>query len=603
MTESVYKIRCVVVGLLWLLMSQAVRAQGAGDVSRYKAAVRLVQAGDYERAKSDLNAVIQRGSSVSPYAHYYYALAAFRQKNYEQGRLMLKQLTARFPDWNKMDEARYLLGAINLDAGQYKDGLTALAPISDVALQQETSRLKTYALGRITNVAQLKQLNRDFPNDRSVALALIALIQRTSSNRDDLELSDRLTNRFGVPTTAQASASVRPVSPPSATSPAPATPTARTYRPPKPTGTYNIAVLFPFRLDEFSADKRLRNQYVYDLYDGYRMAQAKLAEEGITVNLSAYDLENDADKTRELINSPAFAQTDMVIGPLYVEPNRLVAEYANQNNVLLLNPTATNGDLIAGQPTAFLAQPSVSRQAQAVAELARGLNGSRRVAIYFGMARKDSLLAAAYQAELKRQNYQIVDFQKISATAQATATAMLHPQTPTVSATSVPPPPTSSVSSAPAGITVGHVFLASSNDDDGPRLLDALSRRRLSGPLVATATAFDFYKNSTATFKRRDLYLLYPDYMDDSRPAVTDFRERYLSGRNIIPSVFAAEGYDMLLFFGRQLAKPGGPLRNRAGFRSDTDDYVLSGFNYTQTNDNFVVPIVKYEGGRFIKIN
>ena len=47
-----------------------------------------------------------------------------------------------------------------------------------------------------------------------------------------------------------------------------------------------------------------------------------------------------------------------------------------------------------------------------------------RAAIYFGSSRKDSLLAVAYQDELKRQNYQVVDFRKVSGTAQAMADAM-----------------------------------------------------------------------------------------------------------------------------------------------------------------------------------
>lgn len=58
-----------------------------------------------------------------------------------------------------------------------------------------------------------------------------------------------------------------------------------------------------------------------------------------------------------------------------------------------------------------------------------------------------------------------------------------------------------------------------------------------------------------------------------------------------------------MLFFGRQLARSGGQLRNRSALRSDTDDYLLSGFDYTKSNDNQIVPIVRYEGGRFVKIN
>lgn len=562
---------------------------GADAQKRYKAAVRLVQTGDYQQAQTDLNTISQRGGPLAPYAGYYLALAAFRQKNYDQARLMLKQLMSRFPDWRKTDDALYLLGAGCLETGQFEEGLTALQRIGEPVLRAEAVKLQQNFMGQLTDLDKLKQLNRQFPDNRVVGLALIDLIQRTGGNKDDLELSDRLTNRFGVPSRAAA----RPPGTLSTTTAPPSNrPPVTVARPARSKGYYNVAVLFPFRLDDFDADKRGRtNQYVYDLYDGIKMAKAKLQEEGITVNLFAYDVDNDANKTLELVNSPGFAQTDLIIGPLYVEPNRIASAYANQNNMLLVNPIATSSDLVTNQPLSFLAQPSVNRQAQKTAEQAQSLSGGglRRAAIYFGPARKDSLLASAYQAELKQQNYQIVDFRKVSGTAQAMADAMQFAGTTTAVQT---------------GIALSHVFFASSNDDDGPRLLDALSRRRVSGPLIATAGAFDYYQNSVSTFTRRDLYLLYPDYVDTAREPVVLFQEQYAAKRNTIPSVFAHEGYDLMLFFGRQMARNGVPFRSRINLHTDPDnDYVLSGFDYSQTNENQIVPIVKYEGGRFVKIN
>ncbi|WP_461049764.1 outer membrane protein assembly factor BamD [Spirosoma arcticum] len=591
----------------WLLVAcwLPATAQVSPDAQkRYKAAVRLVQTGDYERAKADLNGFIQRGGPLAPYANYYYALAVFRQKNYSQSRLMLKQLMTRFPDWRKMDDAHYLLAAVCMETGQYEDGLTALQRIGDPVIQADAVKLKQNFIGRLTDLNQLKQLNREFPDDRIVGLALIDLIQRMATDKDDLELSDRLTNRFGVP----GRATTRPPTPaPPTTTGTPVNrPTAVVTRPNRAKGYYNVAVMFPFRLDEFDADKRVRtNQYVYDLYDGIKMARAKLQEEGITVNLFAYDVENDANKTLELVNSPTFAQTDLIIGPLYVEPNRIASAYANQNNILLVNPIATSSELVTNQPMSFLAQPSVNRQAQKAAEQARTIAGGvgvRRAAIYFGTSRKDSLVASAYQAELLRQNYQIVDFQKVSGPAQAMADAMRF----SGASTANRPVSTTTPPTALTAITVSHVFFASSNDDDGPRMLDALSRRHVSGPLIATAGAFDYYRNSMSTFTRRNLYLLYPDYIDTTREPVVAFQEEYVTKRNTIPSVFAHEGYDLMLFFGRQMARNGVPFRSRTNLRSgsDTDDdYVLSGFDYSQTNDNQIVPIVKYDGGRFVKIN
>ncbi|WP_461132147.1 ABC transporter substrate-binding protein [Spirosoma lituiforme] len=594
MNGQFYWCKQLAIFLLGLGSWQFATAQGApDDQRRYSTAVRLVKAGDYERAKPDLNGLIQQRGVLAPYASYYYALATFRQRNYSQSRLMLKQLMELFPDWRKMDEASYLLAANDMELGQYEEALTILQPIRDPALRPSVTKLEQHFLPRITDLNRVKQLNKAFPGDRVVGLLLIDLIQRTSSDKDDLELSDRLTNRFGVPpaqTAAPAAVSAQASGTRSTTA------VTQPVRNTRAKGYYNVAVMFPFRVEEFSGDKRLRaNQYVYDLYNGIKLAKAKLQEEGITVNLFAYDLDNDANKALELVNSPAFAQTDLIIGPLYAEPNRIASAYANQNNIPLLNPIATSSDLVANQPMSFLAQPSLNQQAQKVAEQVRNLNGGRRVAIYFGQARKDSLLASAYQAEMKRQNYQVVDFRKVGGNAQSMADAMQFGG----------PTAASRPASAPtqAGISLGHVFLVSANEGDGARMLDALSRRKVSGALIATASAFNFYQNPMSTFTRRELYLLYPDFIDSTREPVNLFQEEYIAKRNTIPSVFASEGYDMMLFFGRQLAKNGLSPRTRINLRSDTDDYLLSGFDYTENNENQIVPIVKYEDGRFVKIN
>ncbi|TAE33905.1 MAG: amino acid ABC transporter substrate-binding protein [Cytophagales bacterium] len=543
---------------------------------RYKAAVRSVQLGDYERAKMDLQPIMRSSSALAPFAYYYHAIASFRQRSYGSTVLTIRQLLEKYPDWRKKDDTNYLLGAALFETGKVDEALQALRQVSDPEFRPEIEQMERYFFGKINDLDRLKTLQRQYPENRVLGLTLIELIQQKSTDKNDLELSDRLSNRFGVPTTARVAET-----PPAPTEKTPSSnPVAQRN---KAKGYYNVAVLFPFRADEFDPEKRLRNnQYVYDLYDGLKMAKTKLQAEGITVNLFAYDLANDDDKTLELLNNPTFAQTDLVFGPLYAEPNRLVREYTNQNGMVLINPIATSSDLVNNQPSAFLAQPSINQQVTRSLEFVKTMTAPKKVAVYFGTARRDSTLALAYQNEAKRAGYQVVDFRKVSGTGESMATSM------TILDANKP----------------GHVFFASSNDEDGPRLSDALSRRKVVAPLLITSSAFDFYANGASAFTRRETYLLYPDFVDQDREAAQEFQRKYLSERNTIPSVFACQGYDQLLFFGRQIAKRGTPLKNWATMRTEPDeDYVMSGFDYTKNNDNQVVPIVRYTGGRFVKIN
>ena len=604
MNRTNYWLILVAVLLTGLMSQQTVRAQVSSDAQRrYQSAVQFVKNGDYERAKKELNVFIQQRGPLAPYANYYYTLAAFRQKNFTQARLSARQLMESFPGWRKMDEARYLFGAICMETGQYEDALNTLKKISDPALQADITNLEQTFLPRLTDLPRLKEINRLFPTNRIVGVTLIDLIRRTGSAQADQALADRLTSRFGVPGTAQSQPPVAINQPISTSASAPVNPSKQ---PARAKGYFNVAVMFPFRVDEFNADKRMHSsQFVYDLYNGIRMAKTRLQQEGITVNIYAYDLDNDANRALEIINNPAFAQTDLVIGPLYAEPNRIVSAYANQNGIVQLNPIATSSELIVNQPLAFLAQPSLHEQARKAADVAQSLNGGRRAAIYYGSSRKDSLLAATYLVELKQRNYQVADFRKLGGSAQAMAAAMQFSGLTAQRAATVGSSSTAQTAATdtPIPVTVSHVFFASSNEKDGSRMVDALSRRKVSGPLIATASAFDFYRDSQSIFTRRELYLLYPDFIDSSREIVADFEEQYVATRKTIPSVFASEGYDMMLFFGRQLAKTGRAFQNNPNLRSTTDDYLLSGFDYSQSNENQIVPIVKYEDGRFVKVN
>ena len=568
----------VVATLCFLIIHTTAWGQTSPEIERrYKAAIKLVQLGDYERAKTELQPVMQRVSALSPFAYYYHAIASFRQRNYVSTLVTVKQLLDKFPDWRKKDDANYLLGAASFEINNIDDAMQALRRVGDPEFRPEIDLMEQYFLSQITDLNRLKTIQRQYPENRNLGLALITLIQQRSTDKGDLELSDRLSNRYGIPSST-------PVASVGAETPA-QTPVVGSIAVPrnKAKGYHNVAVLFPFRAYEFDPEKRPRNnQYVYDLYDGMKMAKTKLQSEGITINLFAYDIGNDEDKTLDLLNNPTFAQTDLLFGPLYSEPNRLVRDYTNQNGMVLVNPIATGSELVANQPSAFLAQPSLNQQAIRSLDFVKSLNVPKKVAIYFGTARRDSTLALAYQAEAKKAGYQVVDFRRASGNAESMAVGM--------QASELNKP--------------GHVFFSSSNADDGIRLLDALSRRKISGPLLVTASSFDLYKTSTSTFNRRETYLLYPDFIDTERAAATDFESKYLNERNTIPSVFACQGYDQLLFFGRQIARRGTPLKNWATMRTEPDeDYVLSGFDYTKNNENQIVPIVKCTGGKFVKVN
>ena len=547
-----------------LLQAQGVDAAYERD---YKRAIGLFKTAKYALVINDLGPLTARkyGNALTPYAHYYYALASQKLNRVSEARQMLQQLRERFPDWKKMEEVNYLMADLTFREKQFGEALDYLQDLTDPQLKKDADALKKYYLAPVQSLEYLKTLNRQYPKDRTLGIALIDLIQRTSTSKADLELSDQLTNTFGIATNKPAiSTAITPVKQSSSFQ----------------KGYYNVSVLLPFKLEEFSPNQRVRaNQFAYDMYEGMKLAKEKLKQEGIIVNLFAYDLGSDAVKMAEITNNSNFVQSDLIVGPMYSEPAKVAADFAEANKIYLLQPTAVTTELLTNHPNTFLLQSSLERQTTQLLAYAQSLPSAlgKKVAIYYGSSRRDSITAAWYKTKAVAAGLQVIDFRKTREKLDSAASIADW--------------------NKPA-----HVALFSSNDNDGNKVVSLLAKRRISAPLMATATAFDFSKASGGSFLNRELYVIDSEFVDNTKPQVRDFQLQYMAKRNMVPSVYAMQGYDVMLFFGRMIYKYKAQLRVGMDAQVYEDDYLLSGFNYQKSNDNQAISILKVEDLRLVLV-
>ena len=571
--------------LLWLGFLPGAFAQKTATeyAASYQAARNLLKAAEFEKARLAFGPLTQQRYAYpqAPYAHYFYALASLKTDRVAEAKGILRQLMERFPSFEKADDARYLLADALFRDEDYNAALDLLKQIDDPALRADANTLEDYHLRRAKNLPVLKGLYLTYPDDRLVAYALVELIQRTSTEKADLELSDRITNRYGV----RQGGSL----PPSATNQPSATTSTAPTTPPRKTGApksfYNVGVLFPFQVDDLDErDRPVRStQFALDLYNGMRLAAKRLQTEGVLINLFAYDVENNARQMTDLVKNGPFQQMDLLVGPLYAEPYRIAQTWATERDVPLINPISTNRRLVETAPNVYLAQPSLDQQAEGAAQFARRRFGTAPAVVFYGIDRNDSLLAAAYVGQLKILNVPVLAFQRNSMGSTETVTA-----------------------AAPLwqGKRVGHVFVASSQKGSGPAFLTALGRNRLGDvPTLLLAEGFDRSTMSASQFGGREVYLVDPNFVNDESPDVQEFQKAYMNRYNVPPSSFAYWGYDTMLFFGRTLGK-NGPTGLKEAIRRPAlrNGYTLGGFDYAEANDNNTVPIVAYENFKFIPV-
>jgi ABC-type branched-subunit amino acid transport system substrate-binding protein len=543
------------------------QAQKVEYDSKFKAGVNDYKQGKYALAMEKLAPLtsVSATYSYSEYAHYYYALAAYQNKKYKESRQMLLQLLSRFPSWNKLNEVYYLLGVNSLATNQWKDGIQYFQKVKDSSFAKDIQSEKQHYLGGISDLATLINIQKQNPEDRDVAVEVVQFIEKSpGSTQTDLFYSDQLVKQFKMSSKEIEAAGLdRPKHEVSKKD----NQWAKGY--------FNVAVLLPFRLDEFAVSKKRSNQFAYDYYVGLQLAKAKLKTEGIEININAFDVGNDTKTMDAIADDKLFQQSDFVIGPLYQSSFDVAVSYTADANMYMLNPLSTDVTLLKKGENVYLAHPSISFQTQKAAQWMKTVAPVGGAVIYYGTTAKDSSMAFAYQAELKAKGLKILEMMKIHSDREWLESKVSSFET----------------------VKPGHFALFSSESGAGPTIMDVLAGRKLTNvPVIATSTSFNLQQSRLNRYGSR-LYLIETDRVDREREQIRQFQKAYWNQTNSFPSVYSYQGYDHLLFFGRMLFKYKDKLKNGLEMRKyDEEDYLLSGFDYTKSRENQVPPILKFNG-------
>jgi len=550
---------------------QAAYGQGnAQTESRYRSALADYKQGKYAAAMEKFYPMtsVNAKTAYSPYAHYYYALSAYQLKRYKDARPMLLQLQSRYPGWNKINDVYYLLGSVSLATGQMNDGLDQLARIRESSLNKDVQALKQYHLGAIKDFLKLKELQKQYPSDRDIALIVYQSIQsaRTPA-QGDLAYAEQLDKQFKFRKSEKVEDAPKRSAPKSDTQ--------------WTKGYLDVAVLLPFRLDEFSTSKRRSNQFAYDYYLGLTVAKEQLQTEGITVNLWAYDVSNDAKSMQAIADNKNFQLSDMIIGPLYAGTFEVAADFVSGSNAIMLNPLSTDAGLLKSE-NIYLAHPSIAYQTQIAAQWMRTLSPGLSTVIYYGNTPKDSAMAVSYAAEWKAKGGKVTSMTRIPHDRES-----IESKVPSFETTK------------PA-----HIALFSSDGESGQHLIEVLNSRKLNSlPVLATSTSFNSQQSRLSRYGAR-LSLIDADYVDREKETIRQFQKSYYNKTSTFPSVYSYQGYDQLLFFARMLSKykdklPSGLQSRKFG----SEEFLLSGFDYTNSNENQITPVLKYSGSKWVPVD
>ena len=131
--------------------------------------------------------------------------------------------------------------------------------------------------------------------------------------------------------------------------------------------TYQIALLLPFYLDENDEmvenrsaleERKIypRSQFAIEFYNGFIKALDSVYSDSCKFKVFAYDTKgDDTVRIRELLQKPIFKDLDLIVGPLYYNNFKLVADFAKANKINVVSPVKQNNKVLLGNPYVFKA--------------------------------------------------------------------------------------------------------------------------------------------------------------------------------------------------------------------------------------------------------
>ncbi len=544
-----------------LLLSLGAAAQG--QLARYRTGKAQLDQGHYAAAMQELEPLTQpiNHFAQAPDAAYLYAVAAARLSQWAEAEQMLNLLRNQFPAYPGLNEALYLQGQVSFEQGDYDTALRTLGQLPAEQYAAPREAMQTNYLARLKDRATWQRLLKRYPQSKLIGrLYADYLLTATPLSEADRQQLDALVAQFKLDRNRYAAAFT-----------APAAPKALPRK-----GTYNIGVLLPFELQDNSWQTQRKNQFVTDLYAGLRLAQDSLQRAGHPVQLFAYDTGADTLALKSVLALPELAGMDMLIGPVYKSGAKLLARYAHDHQIICINPLSQDGSLVQDNPYHYLYAPSAATQGRVAAQFAATSFGTGRPAVLLHEDSKDENdFAAAYQAAYE------------AAGGHITATHAFRPDDPASLAAALVPTELAGAS---------HVVVASDNRKVGPAAFAALGQVPAAGrpALLVPGTWLDNPSLGVGQLGSAGVYYYQPRYFDRQGLGYRRFRQLYLTQQKVPPSVFANQGFELLLFFGQALLEYGPAFQAALATEPPPPGAIFEGHTYPNgTHDNQTVPLIK----------
>lgn len=617
------KIKLLILSL-FLSATMAMAQTGQGE---YLEAKRLFATSQYRTAKLAF-AELTSDPYFGSYATFYYGLSQYKLGDIKEAVdvwLSLQQLS----QWDKQNEVSFWLAYAYFESVQYDKALRFTDKLDKIEKKGSGSLLIKRFLSS-ESLQTLKVLYDQHEENETLARIYFNKLNELTYAKRDFDEIKRVSAKWDFEDST----------------------IGLDQLPLLKKNNYRVGVMLPFLYDETNIDQILQNTIVMELYQGMLIASEHLKENGINLELQAFDTKRNGQVTQAILNSLPDGYLDLIVGPLYPEPVRLVKAYSSEKAINMINPLSSTSEVIENNAFGYLFKPSQETMATKLAEYAAKEISNKNVMIFYEGTERDSVFAATYLEKIQEAGFLVIRYQELTSASakkvldelieqkevyytKAEADSLLqiggrfikekrlrtsdveratrypetqnnknHPRYLPVSYDDNQRPIAYYENALVIGKdSIGHILGATSKNFLANNLISAVETMGDSTRLFGYGSWLDFTMVSYTQLERIGATLVHQDYIDPSSVKSETIKQAMGNAFKGEPSLYHFLGYELISQMGR-LMKYNGVYYQR-GLIDDRfyEGKIFEGIRYGAANDNQVVPLVKFENTELKVVN
>ncbi|KOY84942.1 hypothetical protein AD998_01155 [bacterium 336/3] len=556
-----------------LVLQLSVVAQNKKLTAQYQKGKTALNAKQYQEAITAFEPLQKptKGNIYREYAYFYTALCNFNLKKYKDAEKSLENLSEKFPNWDKMQEALYLQANIAFERKEDNIALTYIDKIKDASIAKDANEMKSFYLGK-REISALKNLQIVYPKDKQVAQVLVDKLAAESIEPADLDLIDSLIEKHGL--SRPEKTRLQKVSKGS----------KRAFK-----DTLNVGVFLPINFKDYKDSKKrtTATNLGIEFYHGMRIAKRQLDTSRVFVNLLVYDVYQNPDTLELMYKKNEFARIDMFVGPFYDEDFAKALEIAEKKDIPIINPFLSTPKFLDSKNAYFL-QPTVETQGKQSATFAIKTFG-KKVIIFHSDLADDLKLMNAHKAEVERLGGQVLAQQKLSVTTIPLIEEIL---------------------AKPENKDVAYIFVASPSQAAAEKIMEQMKEKMPNVPIITTLAWKKFAEIKPQDLEAQKVHFIDPDYTrlggeKDKLKIQYNLKVRHVEmySNMVAPPLATHKGYDVTRTFIKTLYESKDNFYKKV---VDNEDFKRTYRGYIfgdKQRDNQYVPILKYSEKKLIVVN